>query len=66
MNSTHHDEGLVDPKVHVFQNTLETVLERIKSKNETFQKDRKKSICGQFLPILATFYKLNSHFKKSW
>jgi hypothetical protein len=41
----------------------ETVLERLHSKNEILQK---KSIFGQFLPILATFLNNKSRFEKSW
>jgi hypothetical protein len=33
-----------------------------KVKNETFSKNRKKSIFGHFLPILATFYEVKITF----
>jgi hypothetical protein len=42
-------------------NMLVKVLERIQSKSDFFKKS-KNSIFGQFLPILATFYKVKITF----
>jgi hypothetical protein len=49
---------------HVVQ--VQTVLERLHSKIEILQKNRKIPFKSQFLPILATFYEVKSHFEKSW
>jgi hypothetical protein len=54
----------IDRFLNVFQDvdTLETVLERLYSKNEILQKYRKI----QFLSMLATFYEVKITFEKSW